>query len=102
MEISGQEARETIMPTVPAAGDPAPNTYMVRQTDNASIELEIAPTRVALRQNRPQTKGPRKAEPIAPQETANMATIVPGRAQARTTESKMNPALAMRISLVRA
>ena len=75
---NGGIIRETIIPIVPAWGDGIPAAYRIRQVPNAKTDAEIAAHLFVFFQNNPQIKGPRKTEPIAPQEMPKMATMVAG------------------------
>jgi len=64
-------------------------------------EDEIAPTLFALFVNNPQINGPRKTDPMAPQEIPRIATIVSGLMNASITEINTKAAFENRINIIK-
>ena len=69
----------------------------MRQVARPRTEEAIAPVRFTRVEKSPQMNGPRKTEPMAPQEIPRMETIVAGLKYARTTDKKMKKTLRIRM-----
>lgn len=97
----GFKASEDNIPMVPACGEGIPEIYKIKQIDRPPIPDARAPVLVAFFMNKPQTNGPRKNAPMAPQEIPNMATMVSTLRKARVTDNMIKNALANLISRVK-
>ena len=74
----GQEPRETSMPIVPDWGEGILNIVSRIHALRPKKADIIAPILLTCRLKSPQIKGPRKEDPIAPQEIPKIKTMVAG------------------------
>ena len=94
---TGFTINEIPMPIVPACGEGIPKMYKTRQAPKPKTDEYNAPYLLAFFQNNPQINGPKKAEPMAPQDIPRIATIVSGLERAIIMDIKINIADVHRI-----